>query len=431
MRVVVRRTFGDASAPQDYQLVALPGAVDRPLAQLLEGAPGVAWQAFWDDGSDTDFLTKFDGSETFTVGPGRGFWLISTAPWAVDATVETVPLNDGSVTTVPLHDGWNIISNPLDRAVPWDVVTNANGGGLQTLWQWDGAFAASGTFRSAAAGEAFYFLNDQGLDALRIPYPSAVSRAGIPASKSIGETFPTLTLIATQDGPSRSTVRVGFAPDAEIGLDPRDQFAPPSHFEALSLHLLAPRHSQSDRLQYLAHEWRPMENGQVFDLLLRAEEGPVTIGADGLETLGDYTASLIDVDGGRAHDLNANAIVRWAAPRDSVRLRLAIGPAAFVESEAIRVVPQEVILYPVYPNPSSGQATLTYAVPERAEVHLVVYDVLGRRVRTLVDRVHQPGRHQRTWDGRNNGGERVASGVYLVRLTAEGQQHVQKVVVVR
>lgn len=430
MRIAVRRTFGEASSPQDYALVALPGALERPLAQLFDGAPGVDWQAFWDDGSAANFLRSYDGSEVFTFEPGRGFWLISTAPWAVDATVNTVPLNAGLGATVPLHGGWNIISNPLDRDIDWTAVRSANGDALQILWAWDGAFASADTFRSAAAGDAYYFLNDQGFDELLIPYRSGSLGSGVPPQKSRRDGRPTLELIATQEE-ARSAVRVGFAPDADVGLDPRDQFAPPGRFEAVSLRLMVPAAAASPRMRYLAHEWRPAGQGQTFELILRSNDGPVTLTAVGVETLGSHTASLIDVASGRAYDLHDGAVVRWNTSPDSARLRLAVGSEAFVAEEVARVMPQEVALQPAYPNPSPGRVMLTYAVPRASEVRVVIYDVLGRRVRTMVDRMHQPGRYQRVWDGRNGGGERVASGVYLVRLTAGGQQHVQKVALVR
>jgi flagellar hook assembly protein FlgD len=46
----------------------------------------------------------------------------------------------------------------------------------------------------------------------------------------------------------------------------------------------------------------------------------------------------------------------------------------------------------------------------------MVYDLAGRHVRTLADRVCEPGQHEVTWDGRNERGERVGSGVYFLRL---------------
>ena len=78
-----------------------------------------------------------------------------------------------------------------------------------------------------------------------------------------------------------------------------------------------------------------------------------------------------------------------------------------------------------YPNPAQSRATVRYALPERQEVSLTLYDVLGRQVRTLV-RGEQAGRHKRRVDVGN-----LASGVYFLRLRTEGQTRTQKLTVVR
>ena len=76
-----------------------------------------------------------------------------------------------------------------------------------------------------------------------------------------------------------------------------------------------------------------------------------------------------------------------------------------------------------YPNPfspGSGPATVRYEVGRAGDVVLTLYDVRGRKVRTLVDGNHQQGTFTTTWDGRDDQGRRVASGVYFCRMTMEG-----------
>jgi WD40 repeat protein len=68
------------------------------------------------------------------------------------------------------------------------------------------------------------------------------------------------------------------------------------------------------------------------------------------------------------------------------------------------------------PNPFNPQTTIRYALPNQAEIRLGIYDLTGRRVRTLVRGVHQPGRYSVVWDGRDQDGQEVASGIYLYRL---------------
>ena len=71
-----------------------------------------------------------------------------------------------------------------------------------------------------------------------------------------------------------------------------------------------------------------------------------------------------------------------------------------------------------YPNPFNPTTTISFGLATREHVRLAVYDAGGRRVRTLVDGPMAPGYHDRAWDGRDDDGQRLASGVYLYRLYA-------------
>lgn len=71
-----------------------------------------------------------------------------------------------------------------------------------------------------------------------------------------------------------------------------------------------------------------------------------------------------------------------------------------------------------YPNPFNPTTAIEFSVPERADVKLDIYNILGRRVKTLVDREMTAGDYTVQWDGTNQSGHSVATGVYLYRLTA-------------
>ena len=79
--------------------------------------------------------------------------------------------------------------------------------------------------------------------------------------------------------------------------------------------------------------------------------------------------------------------------------------------------PSRVTLNQNYPNPFNPSTTIIFNLPHSGATSLVVYDVRGRLVRTLIDGVLQEGPQNLEWDGRNNSGQRVASGVYMYRLT--------------
>jgi hypothetical protein len=71
-----------------------------------------------------------------------------------------------------------------------------------------------------------------------------------------------------------------------------------------------------------------------------------------------------------------------------------------------------------FPNPFGAGTSIRFALPRPEDVHLKVFNVQGRLVKTLLDGTRAAGRHVVTWDGTDDAGQAVASGVYFYRLTA-------------
>jgi len=90
-------------------------------------------------------------------------------------------------------------------------------------------------------------------------------------------------------------------------------------------------------------------------------------------------------------------------------------------------IPQRFALDQNYPNPFNPSTTITYSLPEQSAVKLKVFDILGQEVRALVNGMQNAGFFEATWDGQNNSGTQVASGMYYYRLEASslsGTNHV-------
>ncbi|MGQ9560485.1 MAG: LamG-like jellyroll fold domain-containing protein [Candidatus Oleimicrobiaceae bacterium] len=94
-------------------------------------------------------------------------------------------------------------------------------------------------------------------------------------------------------------------------------------------------------------------------------------------------------------------------------------------------VPARYELTQNYPNPFNPTTEIRFSVPQRAKVTLVVYNLLGSKVKTLVNKEMVPGRHAVTWDGTDEAGREVASGVYIYRMEAAGFAAAQKMLLVR
>jgi len=83
------------------------------------------------------------------------------------------------------------------------------------------------------------------------------------------------------------------------------------------------------------------------------------------------------------------------------------------------------------PNPVSGEGGIDFSLPISTRMNLAVYNVSGQRIRTLVSGDRFAGRYWAHWDGKDNAGKQVASGVYLFRLQAGGFAQMRNVVVLR
>jgi flagellar hook assembly protein FlgD len=94
-------------------------------------------------------------------------------------------------------------------------------------------------------------------------------------------------------------------------------------------------------------------------------------------------------------------------------------------------IPTAFALQPNYPNPFNPSTTINYGLPQQVEVKLMIYDMLGQHVRTLVNQTQQAGRYAITWNGRNEQGQPVASGVFIYRLQAGSFTQVRRMALVR
>jgi len=95
------------------------------------------------------------------------------------------------------------------------------------------------------------------------------------------------------------------------------------------------------------------------------------------------------------------------------------------------IAPSEFTLEQNYPNPFNPSTQIRFSLQKQADVTLEILNPLGQNLRTLVSGAFSPGEYQQTWDGIDGNGNRVGSGVYFYRLTADGLQQVKKMILLR
>jgi hypothetical protein len=112
-------------------------------------------------------------------------------------------------------------------------------------------------------------------------------------------------------------------------------------------------------------------------------------------------------------------------------IRLAGIPTHTVDSD-LPGLGMKTMLRGSYPNPFNPTTTIEYSLARDAKVTLAIYDVAGRRVRTLISgKMTVAGVHTVSWDGTNDAGRRLASGVYFANFLAEGQVSARKLILLR
>jgi hypothetical protein len=177
-------------------------------------------------------------------------------------------------------------------------------------------------------------------------------------------------------------------------------------------------------------KWNALSSGQTTtsestpqDLYQVIGVGPLALGAGAIDTV-----AVALVAGDTRAALQANA----EAAREAYFVRvLGIDPPPPPEP------PDELTLEQNFPNPFrlGQQTTILFAVPEPvsgpARATLVVYDVLGRRVRTLIDGEVIAGEQAVTWDGGSDAGGPAPSGVYVARLESGESEKTIRILFVR
>jgi hypothetical protein len=119
----------------------------------------------------------------------------------------------------------------------------------------------------------------------------------------------------------------------------------------------------------------------------------------------------------------------YAALANGQVVELPAIPTAIAGEQGI--IPREFDLYQNYPNPFNPNTTIRYALKQSTRVTLTVYNLLGQEVRTLVNARQEAGYKTVIWDGLNNQGRKVASGIYLYRLEAGDFVKTRKMVLMK
>lgn len=119
---------------------------------------------------------------------------------------------------------------------------------------------------------------------------------------------------------------------------------------------------------------------------------------------------------------------RWT--KDCLKLNIDLVSIETDVASSINV-PHSFGLSQNYPNPFNPSTTIKYQLPENSDVILAVYNALGQRVKTLINKKQKAGEYAISWDGIDENGIRVSSGLYFLRLKAGDFVHTCKMILLQ
>jgi hypothetical protein len=144
---------------------------------------------------------------------------------------------------------------------------------------------------------------------------------------------------------------------------------------------------------------------------------------DGVEGLGRVEAIEVSPDNRHLYavSLGDKGLLTFSREADII-------PALLPDSSQFETGTQ---LFTNYPNPFNVETTIRFEMIHGSTVNIQIYDMLGRKIRTLVQEFYETGHYAVTWDGRNKVGIPVASGVYIYRLAAGNFVESRKMLLLR
>jgi len=407
-----------------YRLVSIPltltsGSVDTVLKNFGP-ADETNWRLFrWQSGS----YVEHNSSAFESFAPGLGYWFITTTAASIQTGGGTSARTDEPFS-VFLQPGWNMIGSPFTYNTSWD---NAEiPAGVENLWAYDGTGFTNSTTLAPWEG---YFVNNTTNNPVELKLSAVESNAAkrkqkLYAGHALG--FDAEAGWSIQISAESGIVKDGYnfagvLPEALDGKDELDRSdAPKQPGQYLQVAFIG------EDQQTMAVDMRqPTSSGHYWDFEVNTNTNASNITLN-LSAVGEspsgFKMQLIDKDQKTLWNLENEEDMKRSirsAMGDSLSrsFRLVVGTEAFLKFNNLGIseTPESFVLKNNYPNPFNPSTTIVFGLPEASDVTLEIYNSIGRKVATVINKRMDAGYHNFIWDA-----SRVASGVYFYRMTAQG-----------
>ena len=418
-----------------YRLLSMPVNLDNSTVRgVIEDDLGVydpeVWR-FWELGVDQEY-SEFPNVGGLT--PGRAYWLAASE---AGQSINTGPATSVPTTffiDIPLNPGWTFFSTPFNfptQPSQFEVLS----GVVPDIRAFNGSWQS---FSGALMPFQGYAIASATADQLRFnPFIPDEGAGKTNEPHSVESTYDWAISIAASSGEILDDDNVlGVSGEALQGYDLYDRPEPPVIGQYISLYF--PHRDWDVPFSHFNVDVRPVFDEVQewsFEVSTNVDE-PVVLSFDGLDSLPEeFDIHLVDKQMHYMQDLRASSVYTIRGRQEDVKERFSIvvGRADLVAEEVNERarIPESLSLQ-TYPNPFHTYMTLEYGLPDASTVSIEVYDILGKRVHTLMNNeAKSEGTYAIQWDGTDAAGRPLANGIYVFSVQSGSTKMTKKVVLVR
>jgi len=438
-------TFTDETIPVHtglYGMFTIPYVIqDNSILSVLSslGPYGSkTWRLFhWKNGRYLEY-PEFTPTDSLNFKPGIAYWLVARDPLVLDLkNIQNTPvlLYNGPFASVlnyriTLRPGWNMIGNPFAYPVQWNQVLNTasiqNPVVFNVRWKEYDLDPYDYTPTTLEPWRGYFVYNrTPNLIVIQVPPFSTIPKTSRPTTLANDEFVLQIQAKAMASKLRSSRVCVGLLNAAEDGLDNEDYFEAPPIGDCLQMSIVDGKNLYAGNFKKISSAGAAWD----FSLSTTGEKEKVEINLDGPATLPKgFKVFLLDRDRECTIPIqNGKADIDIEGIGKARQLRMIVGTEEYArqESQNIPLVPYKFALKQNYPNPFNPETHIVYSLSQKSLVKLTIYNTLGQKVRTLFQGEQGAGAYPTTWNGTDDRGLIVNSGVYVCRLEA-GQFAISK-----
>ena len=396
-----------------YEMFSVPYVLtDKNISGIFDelGAPDkTQWRLFHFKGNK--YIEYPDNITTLELG--KGYWF--NAKEKIDIKPGAGELSKANQSTpfqITFEKGWNQIGNPYPFNIDWNVIKNANQvAGLNGLWLFEkGAYAKKDVL--ATWKGAFVFSDNGGT--VNFPVTAKTLTAGkIKANEllpKIDEEAWLLPLALSFNGMDQIS-SIGMHPDANTSKDRFDEITMPRFIDYLEM--------DTYHEEFFAHNFSsdivPTTStaSWIFTVASSQKGNEATIVWDHQALFNSHAKiALLDLQTQTLVDMKTTGIYRfsWTEGRQF----------KILYSKDGELLPGITLLGNAYPNPFNAAVTIPFMLQQdEANLEVVIYDMLGRKVKVITTPNNKAGIHNLEWTGGNEQGDAVESGMYFYQLRSE------------